>query len=71
MTLKSIVNLIGDDIETIDRSAEILLNAFKDIGLAVNTGKTKYMEEGLRRGMTVNYHFAVSSNPYEKVKTFQ
>ena len=38
------VNLIGDDIRTIERSADVLLNACKDIGLAVNIGKTKYME---------------------------
>ena len=36
------VNLIGDDIGTIERNAEMLLNACKDIGLAVNTGKPKY-----------------------------
>ena len=29
---------------TIERNADMLLNACKDIGLAVNTGKTKYME---------------------------
>ena len=33
------VNLIGDDIRTIERSANVLLNACKDIDLAVNTGK--------------------------------
>ena len=38
------VNLIGDDIRTIERNADVLLNACNDIGLAVNTGKTKYME---------------------------
>ena len=30
------VNLIGDDIRTIERNARVLLNACKDIGLAVN-----------------------------------
>ena len=28
------VNLIGDDIRTIERNADVLLNACKDIGLA-------------------------------------
>ena len=40
------VNLIGDDIRTIERNADVLLNSCKDIRLAVNTGKTKYMEIG-------------------------
>ena len=35
------VKLIGDAIRTIDRNTDVLLNACKDIGLAVNTGKTK------------------------------
>ena len=38
------VNLIWDDIRTIERNADLLLNASRDIGLAVNIGKTKYME---------------------------
>ena len=38
------VNLIGDDIRPIERNADVLLNACKDIGLAVNTGKTKYKD---------------------------
>ena len=33
------VNVIGDDIRTIETNAEVLLNACKDIGLAVNTEK--------------------------------
>ena len=45
------VNLIGDDIRTIERNADVLLNASKDIGLAVNTGKTKYLEIGHQRGV--------------------
>jgi len=40
------VNLIGDDIRTIEINADVLLNACKDIDLAVNTGKSKYMEIG-------------------------
>ena len=33
------VNLIGDDTRTIDRNADVLLNACNDIGLAVTQGK--------------------------------
>ena len=41
------INLIGDDIKTIERNADVILNACKDISLAVNTGKTKYKEIGI------------------------
>ena len=53
------VNLIGDDIRIIERNANVLLNACKDIGLAVNTGKTKYMEIGHHRGMIANAHIKI------------
>jgi hypothetical protein len=32
LTCADDVNLIGDDIRTIERNADLLLNAFKDIG---------------------------------------
>ena len=38
------VNLIGDDIRTIERNVDVFLNACKDIRLAVNTGESKYMK---------------------------
>ena len=45
----------------------MLVNACGDIGLAVNTGKTKYMEIGCNQGMIVNDHIRIGSNSYEKV----
>ena len=36
LTYADNVNLIGDDIRTRERNADVLLNACKDIGLAVN-----------------------------------
>ena len=65
------VNLIGDDIRTIERNANVLLNACKDIGLAVNIGKTKYMEVRRHRGIIANAHIKIGSNSYEKVETFK
>ena len=64
------VNLIDDDIRAIERNADVLLYACKDIGLAVSTGKTKYMEIGRHRVMISNEHIKIGSNSYEKVKTF-
>ena len=47
----------------------MLLNVCKDIRLAVNTGKTKYMERGRHRGMIANANIKIGSNSYAKVKT--
>ena len=44
---------------TIERNANVLLNACMDIGLAVNTRKTKYMEIGRYRGMIPNEHIKI------------
>ena len=51
--------------------AEVLLNACKNIGLAVNTRKTKYMEIGYHAGTMANEHIMLDSNSYEKVGTFK
>ena len=48
----------------------MLINACKDIGLAVNTMKTNYMEIGRHRDMIPNEHIRIGSNVYGKVKTF-
>ena len=65
------VNLLGDDIRTIKRNADVLLNACKDIGLTVNTGKTKYMKIGRQWGKIANEHIRIGSHSYAKVKTFK
>ena len=54
---------------TIEINADVLLNACKDIGLAVNIRKTKYMEIGRHPGIIANAHITIGSNSYEKMKT--
>ena len=46
----------------------MLLNACKDIGLAVERRKTKYMEIGCHRDMIANKNIEIGSYSYEKVK---
>ena len=53
------VNLMGDNIRIIERNADVLLNACKDIGLAVNIGKTKYIKVERNRITMVNGHVTV------------
>ena len=60
----------GDDIR-IERNADVLLNACKDIGLAVNTCKTKRMEIGRYQDMIANELIRIGSNSYDEVKTFK
>jgi hypothetical protein len=37
------VNLLGDNIDTIKKKKETLIDASKDVGLEINVEKTKYM----------------------------
>jgi hypothetical protein len=38
------VNLLGDDIETIKKNTQTLIDAGKEVGLEVNTEKTKHSQ---------------------------
>jgi hypothetical protein len=38
-----VVNLLGDNIDTIRKNTQILIDASKEVGLEVNAEKTKYM----------------------------
>ena len=58
---------MGDDI----RTANVLLNSFNDIDLAINTGKTKYVEVGCHPGVMTNENINTGTNTYEKLKTFK
>ena len=49
----------------------VLLNACKDIDVAVNKGKTRYMEIGRHRDVITNEYIRIGSNSYEKAKTFK
>ena len=49
-------------------NAYVFLYACKDIGLAVNKERNKYMEIGRHRSMLANKHIMIG---YRKVKTFK
>ena len=42
-----------------------------NIGVAVNIGKTKYMEVGRHRDMMASEPIRIGINSYEKAKTFK
>ena len=64
------VNLVGFDMRTMWRKADVLSNTCKNIDVALNTGKTKCMEVGHHWGMMAIEHITIGSNLCEKVKTY-
>jgi hypothetical protein len=39
------VNLLGDNVDTIKKNTEILIDASKEVGLEINVDKTKFKEK--------------------------
>jgi hypothetical protein len=37
------VNLLGDNVDTVEKNTENLIDASKEVGLEINVEKTKYM----------------------------
>jgi hypothetical protein len=44
------VNLLGDNIDTIKKNTETVIDASKEVGLEINVDKTKYMLLSRRQG---------------------
>jgi hypothetical protein len=55
------VNLLGDDIETIKKNTQTLIDAGKKVGLEVNTRKTKYMLLSRRQNGEQNHDIKIGN----------
>jgi hypothetical protein len=53
------VNLLGDNLDTIKKNTQTLIDANKEVGLEVNTEETKYM--------LLSRHQNVEQNPDMKI----
>jgi hypothetical protein len=65
------VNLLGDNIDTINKNTESLTDAGKEVGLKVNAGKTKYML--VSRGQNVDqiWNIKIGNRSFENVSQFK
>jgi hypothetical protein len=61
------VNLLGDNIVIIKKNTETLIDANKEVGLEVNTEKTKYMLLSRHQNAGQNHDIKIANRCYENV----
>jgi hypothetical protein len=66
-----VVNLLGDNVDTIKRNTQTLFDASKEVGLEVNTEKTKCMLLSHHQNSEQNHDIKVANKPFENVTQFK
>jgi sorting nexin-29 len=65
------VNLLGNNIDTIKKNMEILIDATKEVGLEVNVDKTKYMLLSPHKNVDQNRDIKLANRSFENVSQFK
>jgi ribosomal protein S2 len=65
------VNLLGDNIDTTKKNTETLIEANKEVGLEVNTEKTKYMFLSRCQNAGQNHDIKFADRSFENVAQFR
>jgi hypothetical protein len=65
------VNLLGDDIDTIKKNTETLIDASNELGLEINVEKTKYMLVSHHQNVGQNQDIKIANRLFENVSQFK
>jgi hypothetical protein len=61
------VNLLGNNIDTMNKSTQTLIDASKEVGLEVNVEKTKYMLVSQDQNADQNREIKIGNRSFENV----
>jgi hypothetical protein len=61
------VNLLGDNIDTLKKNTETLIDASKEVGLEINVEKTKYMLLSRHQKAGQNWNIKKANRSFENV----
>jgi hypothetical protein len=65
------VNLLGDNIDTINKNTETLIYASQKVGLEINVDKTKYMLLSSHQNVGQNRDVKIANRSFENVSRFK
>jgi hypothetical protein len=65
------VNLLGDNIDTMKKNLETLIDASKEVGLEVNTKKTKYISLSRHQNTGQSHYIRIASRSFEIMAQFK
>jgi hypothetical protein len=65
------VNLLGDNIDTIKRNTQTLIDASKEVDLEVNTDKTEYILLSRHQNAGQNHDIKIGNRCFENVAQFR
>jgi hypothetical protein len=65
------VNLLGDNIDTIKKNTETLIDAGKKVGLEINIEKTKHMLLSHHQNVGQNRDIKIANRSFENVSQFK
>jgi hypothetical protein len=64
-------NILGENINSVNKKTQALLRASKELGLQVNTEKTKYMVVFRHQSIGQNPNLLIDNKSYENVAKFK
>jgi hypothetical protein len=65
------VNLLGDNIDTIQKNTETLINASEEVGLEIHVDKTKYMLLSRHQNVGQNRDIKIEKRSFENLSQFR